>query len=156
MPLWYVNVGMKIVQTMIINSILPYVGLVTAFAIPALKRKMDRKFTNDHYKSKKTSMSAYRELYSGPEYFIHFKYSGILNIMFITMMYGLGMPILFPVAAFNFLNQYLCERIIVAYTVKQPPALDDKLTINALEKLKLSPILFLFNGYWMLSNRQIF
>jgi len=156
MPEWYVNVGQKIVQTMIINSILPYVGLVTAFVVPGLKRKMDRKFGNDVYVSKKTSMSAYRDLYSGPEYVIHFKYSGILNIMYITMMYGLGMPLLFPVAAFNFANQYLCERIVVAFCVRQPPALDDKLTKNALDKLKWSPILFLFNGYWMLSNRQIF
>jgi len=103
---------------MVINSILPYVGLVTAYAVPGLKRKMDRGFGDDIYKSKKTSMAAYRDLYSGPEYVIHFKYSGILNIMYITMMYGLGMPILFPVAAFNFANQYLCERIVVAFCVR--------------------------------------
>lgn len=156
MPDWYSNVGYKIVQTMIINSIMPYVGLVTGFAIPWLKRKLDRKFKNDIYMTKKTSMAQYKDLYSGGDYTIHFKYSGILNIMYITMMYGLGMPILFPIAAFNFLNQYVCERIIVAYQSKQPPALDNKLTINCIDMLKWSPILFLFNGYWMLSNEQIF
>lgn len=40
--------------------------------------------------------------------------------------------------------------------MKQPPALDDKLTMNALDMLKYAPLLMLFNGYWMLSNRQIF
>jgi len=30
-------------------------------------------------------------------------------------MYGIGLPILFPIAAFNFCNQYICERLIVAY-----------------------------------------
>jgi len=114
-PDWYVTVGGKIVQTMIINSIMPFVGLATSFIIPGLKRKMDRKFGSDEYVTKKTSMAAYKDLYSGPDYVIHFKYSGILNIMYITMMYGVGMPILFPIAAFNFLNQYLCERIIVAW-----------------------------------------
>jgi len=49
-------------------------------------------------------MAGYRDLYSGPDYVIHFKYSGILNTMYITMMYGLGMPLLFPIAAFTFLN----------------------------------------------------
>lgn len=43
------------------------------------------------------------------------------------MMYGIGMPLLFPVAAFNLINQYICERVIVAYYMKQPPALDNKL-----------------------------
>lgn len=117
MPRWYSEVGMKIVQTMMINSILPYVTLVTGFAIPGIKRALDRKCKKDIYKTKKTSMAMYKALYSGNNYVIHFKYSGLLNITFITMMYGVGMPILFPLAAFNFFNQWLCERIIVSYQV---------------------------------------
>ena len=101
-------------------------------------------------------MSGYKDLYSGADYVIHFKYSGILNICYITLMYGIGMPILFPLAALNLLNQYVVERLIVAWNVKQPPALDDKLTVNALEMLKFAPLIMLFNGYWMLSNQQIF
>jgi hypothetical protein len=71
-------------------------------------------------------------------------------------MYGMGMPILFVIAAFNFLNQWVCERIIVAYQMKLPPSLDDKLTNNCINMLKWAPILLLFNGYWMISNKQIY
>lgn len=156
MPLWYVNVGEKIVQTMIINSILPYVGLTTGFLIPWLKRKMDRRFGDDLYDTKKTSMAQYKDLYSGADYVIHFKCSGVINIVWITMMYGVGLPILFPVAAFNFFNQYVCERITVSQQVKLPPALDDQLTNNAISKIAWAPLLFLCNGYWMLSNPEIF
>ena len=156
MPDWYAEVGAKITQTMLINSILPYVGLTTGFLIPMIKRKLDQKFSGNPYKTKKTSMAAYKDLYSGSDYVIHFKYSGVLNIVYITMMYGMGMPILFVLAAFNFFNQWVCERIIVAYCVKLPPALDDKLTINAINMLKWAPILLLFNGYWMISNKQIY
>lgn len=101
-------------------------------------------------------MAVYRDLYSGGNYLIHYKISNILNVVYLTCLYGIGMPILFPIAAFNFLNQYVCERYIVAYLMKQPPALDDKLTKNALEVMKYAPFLMLFNGYWMLSNPQIF
>jgi len=156
MPEWYRIVGFLIVKTMIINSMMPYIGLCTAFAIPALKRWMDRGFSNDIYKTKKTSMAMYRNLYSGNEYVIHFKQSGVLNITYMTMMYGVGMPILFPVAAFNFFNQYLCERIVVSFNVPLPPALDDKLTNNMIDLFYWSPLLMLFNGYWMLSNPEIF
>jgi hypothetical protein len=104
MPAWYADVGAKIVQTMLINSILPYVGLATGFIIPAIKRGLDNKFSGNPYKTKKTSMAAYKDLYSGADYVIHFKYSGVLNIVYITMMYGMGMPILFVLAAFNFFN----------------------------------------------------
>ena len=56
------------------------------------------------YKTKKTGMAAFKDLWSGWDYVVHFKYSFVLNVVFVTMMYGVGMPILFPIAAFNLLN----------------------------------------------------
>lgn len=96
------------------------------------------------------------DLYGESEYVIHFKYSNILNITYITMMYGLGLPILFPIAAFNFFNQWVCEKIVVAWASKQPPALDEHLVTNCITRLKFSSNLLLINGFWMLSNGQIF
>lgn len=142
--------------TMLVNAFLPYAGLATAFVVPALKRMWDRKFGKNIYVTRKTSMAQYKLLYSGGEYVIHFKYSNILNIVYITCMYGVGMPLLFVIAAINFFNQYMCERAIVAWGMRQPPALDDKLTVNSLEMLRFAPMLMLFNGYWMISNTQIF
>jgi hypothetical protein len=68
------------------------------------------------------------------------------------MMYGIGMPLLFPIAAFTFFNTWVTERIMVAYFMKVPPALDDKLTSNALRILKYAPLFLLANGYWQMSN----
>lgn len=34
--------------------------------------------------------------------------------------------------------------------------MDDKMTQNALFMLSYAPLLFLMNGYWILSNRQMF
>ena len=156
LPGWYGHVGEKIVTTMIINSILPFLNLFKAFIVPYLKGKWDRRWGNDHYSSKNTSLPAYRDVYSGPKHEIHSKYANILKVMYITMMYGLGMPILFLVAVFTFINQYVCERIGIAYFYQQPPAYDDILSKNALQMIKKSAIFFLFNGYWMLTNPQIF
>ena len=72
------------------------------------------------------------------------------------MLYGLGLPILFPIAAFSYFVFWVTERYAMAYTYHMPPQLDDALTQNMLKILSYSPILFLFNGLWMLSNKQIF
>jgi len=101
-------------------------------------------------------MAAYKALYSGPEYTIHFKFSGVLNVTYITCMYGVGMPMLFPLAAINFFNQWVCERLIVAYQVRLPPALDDGLTKNFITRLKWAPFLLIVNGWWMVGNKSIF
>ena len=155
-PQWYVDVGYKIIYTMMIQSVLPYFSVVTAFLPPFLLRTWDRKFSSDHYTTRKTSLAQYRDLYSGGEYVIHFKMAAILNVVYLCCMYGVGMPILFPIAAFSFINTYISERIVVSYFMRQPPALDDKLTKNIIEMIRFAPLLMLFNGYWMLSNPQIF
>jgi len=137
---------------MFINAvIIPWTGLIAAKLVPAIKRKLDGK--GDPYKTKKTSMAALRLLYSGGDYVIHFKYSGLLNIAYITMMYGMGMPVLFPLAVINYWNQYVAERLVVAHHMKAPAALDDKLTVNCINKLRFAPMLFLLNGAWMLGNQ---
>lgn len=52
-------------------------------------------------------MQTYIDIYSGPEYLIHFKYAHIMNVIFVTMMYGLGVPVLFLVAILSYLVLYL-------------------------------------------------
>ena len=83
---------------------LPYSTLVMGFMIPRMMRLVDNCFSCDKYQTKKTSMQPYKDVYSGVDYIIHFKYSGVLSITYLTLMYGIGMPILFPIAAFNFFN----------------------------------------------------
>ena len=156
MPNWYKVVGYKLIETMILESIKPY-GVVTGFwFLQTSLRWFDRKFTSNRYITRNSSMAIYKMFHSGIEYEIHFKYAAVLNVSCITLMYGAGLPILFPIAAFNFCNQYICERYIVAFQVRKPPVLDDKLARNAVQLLHWGPILLMFNGYWMLSNHQIF
>ena len=95
-------------------------------------------------------------MYSGPPYIVHFKYSSVFNCAYVTMLYGVGLPIMFPIAVLTFAIFWSLERYHMAYTYRLPPSLDDKLTKNAVRILKFSPVLLLANGYWMLSQSQIF
>jgi len=104
MPAWYIDVGYKLVYAMIINAFMPYAGIVSCFMAPAIKRLLDSKFTWNMYKTKCKSMQQYKDIWSGKAYIIHYKYSSVLNVVFVSMMYGIAMPILFPLGAINFLN----------------------------------------------------
>ena len=115
------------------------------------KRRHER-----YYSTKKKQVYALIELYAGPDYIIHFKYSGILNVTYVTMMYGIGLPLLFPIAVLSYFIFWAVERYQVAYTYKLPPQMDSRMTENAMRLISYVPILFLVNSYWMLSNRQIF
>jgi len=106
------------------------------------------------YSTSKKQIYDLIDCYVGPSYlnFKHRKYSEMLNVTYVTMLYGLGLPMLFPIAFFTYFMYYTVERYQIAYTHQMPPAMDDMMTQNALRKLSYAPILFLFNGYWMLSN----
>lgn len=86
---------------------------------------------------------------------MHFKYSSMMNITFITMMFGPGIPILFPIAAASFFVLYLIENYMLYYVYKEPPAYDEKLNNSVLRSLSFAPLFLLGFGYWMLSNQQL-
>lgn len=68
-------------------------------------------------------------------------------------MYGMMIPMLFPVALFAFINIYVNERLLLAYYYKQPPMYDMELHLVALRRIKLAPILMYLIGYWAVGNR---
>lgn len=153
---WYTVVGFKFIQTLLINMVFPFVEFGIDYAWVWFLRRLDRGNSKDDYKTKLTSMQQYIELYSGLDYQINYKYSNICNITFVVMMYGLGIPILFGVAALSFFILYSLERLVVAYFYKIPPTFGDEMTKNAVGVMKFASIFHLFFGYWMLSNKQIF
>lgn len=84
---------------------------------------------------------------------MHYKYSAMMNITFITMMFGAGIPELFPVAFQCFCVLYCLEIYMLYYVYKEPPAYDEKLNDSVLTNLSYAPLFLLSFGYWMLSNK---
>ena len=110
-PDWYIEVGLVVLQTMVINACMPIVNALKGFLVPVAKQKLDSSFTDDQYRTKCTSLAKYKEIYGGDEYLIHFKYSDVLVIVYVSCMYGLGIPLLFPIGALNLGITYISERI---------------------------------------------
>ncbi|CDW86701.1 UNKNOWN [Stylonychia lemnae] len=153
---WFQDIGNTLVGAMLFNIYWPVLEFFVWYGYRTLFRCLDRGLCKcDSNKTKKITIQQYVEIYSGPNFFIHYKYSSILNITFVTMMYGVGLPILFPIAALSFLTLYLVEKTMVYYSYRQPPMYDEKLNINVLTILTYAPILFLGFGYWMLSSKQL-
>ena len=87
---------------------------------------------------------------------MHFKYSSILTQVFVSFMYGMCIPLLFPIAFLGIFNMYLVERLAMAYYYQRPPMYDQKLNDSVLGVLKWAPMLMFVFGYWTMGNEQIF
>ena len=84
---------------------------------------------------------------------MHYKYSAILNIVFVTLMYGIGIPILFPIAVVALVILYVSEKYMLYYSYRQPPVYDIRLSDYVMGTMQLAPIFMMVFGYWMLSSR---
>ena len=163
-PTWYAKIGNTLVHTMLLNAFMPIIFEALECVLRWLEIAYDsrmwcqcgKRSHERYYSTKKKQIYGLIELYAGPDYIIHFKYSGILNVTYVTMMYGIGLPLLFPIALLSYFIYWAVERYQVAYTYKLPPQMDSRMTVNAMRLISYVPILFLVNSYWMLSNRQIF
>jgi len=105
--------------------------------------------------TKATSIMGYVDLYAGPEFEMHFKYSAILNIIFVTFMYGLGLPMLFPYALLAMLILWVSEKALFFYSYRLPPMYDASLGKNVIRKMKVAPIFMMVFGYWFMSSNQL-
>ena len=117
------------------------------------KRLWDSGFTLNSWRTKSTSMFAYTEIWSGEEYPVFLKYSAALAIMFVALLYGVGMPALFPLSGLAILSLWACERIMLVRQLQLPPQMNDLLIKNALSVLKWGPLVLLLNAYWMIDNK---
>lgn len=148
---WFRSVGDIIVLAMVFNVYYPILEVLGYWALRILFRCIDRgcKLKGD---TSSTSIQGYINIYQGPLYFMHYKYSSILTIVYITFMYGFGMPVLFPIAMLSFVVMYFVEKFMLFYGHVMPPMYDERLSNDVLSKLQFAPILYLMFGYWMASN----
>ena len=58
------------------------------------------------FTTKKTTVQAFETTYMGPIFMLHYKYSFIMNICFVTFIFGPAMPLLFPMAFFAMFLYY--------------------------------------------------
>jgi len=83
---------------------------------------------------------------------LHYKHSFMLNAIFVTMLYGSGMPILFPICTVSLGCLYMVERLMLAYSYQRPPMYDTRINMGTIELLRYAPLLYAVSSCWMFSN----
>ena len=131
--MWFRSIGNTLVGTMFFNAFFPLLEAMGYWGLRIFFRLLDKGCSCDHYKTRKTSIQSFVDTYTGPIYLMHYKYSTLLNIVFVTFMYGLGLPILFPIAALSCLILYLQEKTMLYYGYRVPPMYDERLSQTVLD-----------------------
>jgi len=154
---WFQTIGNVLVGAMMFNLYYPILEAVLYWFLRWQGRCRDRgcRCPSAEETTKQKAIQGYLDMYAGPVYYMHYKYSSIMTITFITFMYGFGIPILFPIACVSFLVLYVVEKLLLFYGYRLPPMYDERLSEDVLNKLQFAPVLYLAFGYWMASNDQL-
>ena len=76
--------------------------------------------------------------------------------VYVPFLFGVGMPVLYPITLANIVVQYYLDRVMVAYFHSQPPLIGIDMSVVTFRLLEWGSLLYLPMSYWMLSNPQIF
>lgn len=106
---------------MVINVFQPILDYFTALGMVCTFRFLDAKdfrhFLPCCSRSKNTNLTtiqSYIETYAGPRFNIANSYGSMLATVWIAMMFGPAIPIMFPLAACTIINRYIVDRFMVA------------------------------------------
>jgi hypothetical protein len=111
---WFRIIGNTLIGTLVFTSYFPIMEAFGYWGMRLTFRWLDGWSLSSNTTDTK-SIKQYVDNYAGPLYSMHYKYAGLLNITFITFMYGFGIPVLFPISAFAILVMYLVEKTMLFY-----------------------------------------
>lgn len=153
---WYDDIGASFIITMLTAAMMPIAELCIAVGMQTAFQFLDRGFSFTGNSTKTNTIQAYINLYAGPEYDMHVKYSALMNMLFVCFMYGLAIPLLFPISLVGLTVLYFVEKFAITYFYRKPPMFDEKMNTLAITTLQWAPVYTMFFGYWCLSNVQLF
>jgi len=133
---WYKKSGSSICLTLIITIVLNTL-INPAFALmSSVKRAIDHKFQskpdypNDRFTSKLTQFD-YEEVNLGIDFAIQKRYNTLITYVFITIIYGGGMPILNLISAIYFGVTYWVDKTALVKAYKKPPNYNSRMAKGA-------------------------
>jgi len=145
---WYATIGASLTLTMLINALVPaLIPLASAYVFNPLKRWWKN--------NSAVSQEQLNQLYEPPVFTLECRYGYLLNSVFVTMLYGAGLPLLYPIAAFHLFLCFAIDKYIIIRLNAQPPAYDSSLADLFIKLMPFAIIFHLAIGCYMLSYNAV-
>ena len=101
---WYSEVATFLVVPTILNIFLPILDFILSYLINFVVLLEDRNFTSNRNLTKTKTLGQYIELRKGDEFSLVDNYSYITVVMLLNLLYGVGIPLLFPLTLFAWIS----------------------------------------------------
>jgi hypothetical protein len=110
---WYLVIGVPIVTAIFFQIFTPHFGLIVNQIWTSIVRCWDRKCTCNMRKTRQITQEEYEDMYSGPEFILQLRFAQFLSMIFVTMTYSSGLPILYLVAFVSLFITYWIDKFLM-------------------------------------------
>lgn len=93
---------------------------------------------------------------AGPKFEFAGNYAQLLSTFFVCLTFSTGIPLLYPIAAVNFILFYLVEKYQFVHVYKIPPHFNTLVGRRATALVPLAILIHLVMSIWVLSNNALF
>merc|ERR1711871_838332 len=141
---WYSDVGVAITITMLIYVFSPHMPPLLRFCRFSCKNKHS------------ATQAGLNALYMGPDFHHSIRYPQISVVVFVSMVYSSGIPILYLVIAATAFTFYWTDKYLFTRWYRTPPQYDAQISLQFSGYLPYAALLHVVFGSWMLANRRMF
>jgi hypothetical protein len=155
---WFNDAGVFLLTTYKVQVMFPMVEFFLRSTVRTVKRCFDQRkcWPNDVNRSRAPTINKFVELYLGQQFWVHYKYSTILNLVFVAFFFGAIMPVMFPLCFVGLCVMYIVETLMMYYSYRKPAMFDDKMTHQVILALYYGPVAFVGVGAWAFQNQMIY
>lgn len=157
--IWYTDIGRQIVVMMLIFMIRPIFEFLIEYWVLRITRSLIKKKANECDKKehgKAYDYIEFLELHAGPKYNFYYKTANTTIMVFITLIFGPALPVLYIISLISIGSAYFIDRLALTYFYRLPPKYSDKLTLLNLKIMSFAPIISLIYTFWLYDNQQMF
>jgi hypothetical protein len=131
----------------------PITGLIKDFVEQKIFAMIDWRFTSStKWMTTSVNPRVYADINSGVVNQVYEKYPRLLLLVFMSAIYGFGMPIIHVLNLISLLLGYILDKMLVAWYFRKTPLYDDTMNLNLVYFMKWAGAIHIGVGYWMLSN----
>jgi hypothetical protein len=150
---WYPDIGAQLVISVCILAVQPIINICAEIIHLRLSRYMNRRFWYSTHENNYIDNIKFLEMHAGPEYLFELKTASLNAVLFMTLTLGLAFPILYPIALFAIVIQYIVERYTLAVFYRLPPKFSLDLTCWNNYVLMNAPVQSICIAFWLLGNK---
>mmetsp|Transcript_48726 Transcript_48726/g.95563 ORF Transcript_48726/g.95563 Transcript_48726/m.95563 type:complete len:941 (-) Transcript_48726:282-3104(-) len=143
-PEWYNVVGFSLLLTCLINIVNPHWSHLLHWAVSKCRRSKKPKDTD--------TQEILNKRFKGQKFHLASLYAQVMNVIFCTLVFCGGMPILIPTCCLTLFLIYWFEKLAFVRVYATPPRFDATLSNFAMSTLPWALLLHLPIAFWMFTS----